>query len=227
MAEVKSAPQTLTDADSLESSRRTFLTSVLGVPALAAMAYAASGPIGSLMAQTTQPASSQPAEKSLAQELKDDFAEECQVGYSYRVFAQQAMRDKRPGIARLFRTLAEAERVHADLLLLVREAVKDTAANLQASADYEHYLASEVLPKHSAQAEQTDHPSEASALRKLTGASEIHSNVLKQGLAALHAGKDMETQMSVCPVCGTLMLGAAPDSCPVCASRKVTFLTVE
>ena len=46
--------------------------------------------------------------------LKEAFAGESQANQKYRAFAKKAEQDGFPNVARLFRTAAEAERIHAD-----------------------------------------------------------------------------------------------------------------
>ena len=46
--------------------------------------------------------------------LKEAFAGESQANQKYRAFAKRAEQDGLPNIARLFRTAAEAERIHAE-----------------------------------------------------------------------------------------------------------------
>ena len=48
--------------------------------------------------------------------LKEAFAGESQANQKYRAFAKKAEQDGLLNIARLFRTTAEAERIHADPL---------------------------------------------------------------------------------------------------------------
>ncbi len=46
--------------------------------------------------------------------LKEAFAGESQANQKYRAFAKKAEKDGFPNVARLFRTTAEAERIHAE-----------------------------------------------------------------------------------------------------------------
>jgi len=51
---------------------------------------------------------------STTDNLKESFAGESQANQKYRAFAKRAEQDGFPNIARLFRTTAEAERIHAE-----------------------------------------------------------------------------------------------------------------
>ena len=46
--------------------------------------------------------------------LKEAFAGESQANQKYRAFAKKAEREGFPNIAKLFKTAAEAERIHAE-----------------------------------------------------------------------------------------------------------------
>ena len=47
-------------------------------------------------------------------DLKEAFAGESQANQKYRAFAKKAEQEGMPNVARLFRTAAEAERIHAE-----------------------------------------------------------------------------------------------------------------
>ena len=78
--------------------------------------------------------------------LKDAFAGESQANQKYRAFAKKAERDGFPNIAKLFKTTAEAERIHAEGHLKALEGIGSTAENLQAAIDGETYEYTEMYP---------------------------------------------------------------------------------
>jgi len=46
-------------------------------------------------------------------------------------------------------------------------------------------------------------------------------------LEAVQQGKDLtQTGFYLCPVCGHIELGKAPDSCPICGAKKEKFVQV-
>ena len=67
--------------------------------------------------------------------LKTAFAGESQAFQKYRAFAKKAEKDGFPNIAKLFRTTAEAERIHAEGHLGALDGVGSTADNLKAAVD--------------------------------------------------------------------------------------------
>ncbi len=71
--------------------------------------------------------------------LKEAFAGESQANQKYRAFAKKAEQDGYPNIARLFRTAAEAERIHAEGHLKALEEICSTAENLLAAMQGETF----------------------------------------------------------------------------------------
>jgi len=89
--------------------------------------------------------------------LKEAFAGESQANQKYRAFGEAALKDGLPNIARLFRTTAEAERIHAAGHLAALEGIKSTVENLQAAIDGETYEFTTMYPPMLQQAESEDH----------------------------------------------------------------------
>ncbi len=69
--------------------------------------------------------------------LREAFARESQANQKYLAFASKAELEGFPNVARLFRTTAAAERIHAEAELKAAEGVGSTAENLQAAIDGE------------------------------------------------------------------------------------------
>ena len=89
--------------------------------------------------------------------LKESFAGESQANQRYRAFAKRAEQDGFPNIARLFRTTAEAERIHAEGHLKALAAIASTRENLQAAIEGESYEYTTMYPPMLAQAQAEGH----------------------------------------------------------------------
>ncbi len=89
--------------------------------------------------------------------LKDAFAGESQANQKYRAFAKKAETEGLPNIARLFRTAAEAERIHAEGHLKSMDGVGTSVENLQEAIGGETYEFSSMYPPMIAQAEAEGH----------------------------------------------------------------------
>src|SRR5512143_2609256 len=89
--------------------------------------------------------------------LKEAFAGESQANQKYRAFALRAEQDGLPNIAKLFRTAAEAERIHAEGHLRALDAILSTAENLKAAVSGETYEFTEMYPPMLEQARADGH----------------------------------------------------------------------
>jgi rubrerythrin len=158
--------------------------------------------------------------------LKEAFAGECQAYRKYMMFARKADGEGFPNIARLFRTTAEAERIHAEGHMAVLQEVKTTAQNLEAAAAGETYEYKEMYPPMLEQA-----LAEGSKAKRMFGyavkAEEVHARLYQYALESARQHKDMpDTEFYLCPVCGHIELGKPPAACPICGARDEKFIQV-
>jgi len=158
--------------------------------------------------------------------LSEAFAGESQANRKYLAFAQKAERDGFPNIARLFRTTAEAETIHAHGHLRAMGGIGSTAENLEAAVAGETYEYTEMYPPMLEQAEADGHKA-----KRMFGyavkAEEVHATLYKMALEAAKQGKDLtETSFYLCPVCGHIELGSPPEKCPICGVKGEKFLQV-
>jgi rubrerythrin len=158
--------------------------------------------------------------------LKDAFAGESQANRKYLAFAKKAEQEGFSNVARLFRTAAEAETIHALAHLGALEGVKSTVENLRAAVAGETYEYTEMYPPMLQQALEDDHRAKRMFGYALK-AEAVHAKLYQMALQAVEQGKDVaEESFYLCPVCGHIELGAAPDSCPICGARKEKFVRV-
>ena len=156
--------------------------------------------------------------------LKEAFAGESQANQKYRAFAKRAELDGLPNIAHLFRTAAEAERIHAEGHLSALEGVGSTRDNLKAAIEGETYEYTTMYPPMLAQAQAEGHRA-----RIMFGfavkAEAVHADLYQRALEAAAQGKDLaEARFYLCPVCGHIEFGAPPESCPICGAKKDKFI---
>jgi len=158
--------------------------------------------------------------------LKDAFAGESQANQKYRAFAKKAEQDGFPNIARLFRTTAEAERIHAEGHLKALEAIRSTADNLQAAIDGETYEYKEMYPPMLETAMADDHKAKRMFGYALD-AEAVHAKLYALALEAVKQGKDLEgVDFYLCPVCGYIEFGKPTAECPVCKTKPEKFVLV-
>ena len=158
--------------------------------------------------------------------LKNAFAGESQANQKYRAFALKAEEEGFSNISKLFRTTAEAERIHAAGHLNSLEGVGTTANNLQSAIDGETYEYTKMYPPMLAQAEKDSHKA-----KRMFGyavkAEEFHANLYKKALKAVKSGSDLtETEFYLCPVCGHIELGKPSKACPICGAKPDKYIQV-
>jgi rubrerythrin len=157
--------------------------------------------------------------------LKNAFAGESQANQKYRAFAKKAEQDGLPNVARLFRTTAEAERIHAEGHLKSMDGVGSTADNLQAAINGETYEFTEMYPPMLAQAEADNHPA-----KRMFGyavqAEAVHAKLYKMALEAAKEGKDLDVEFYLCPVCGYIEIGKPTEACPICKTKPEKFVQI-
>jgi rubrerythrin len=161
-----------------------------------------------------------------AENLKNAFAGESQAFQKYTAFAEKAERDGLKNIARLFRTTAQAERIHAAGHLQAMEGVGSTADNLKAAIAGETYEFTEMYPPMLHQAEADNHKAKR-MFQYAVEAEEVHAKLYTMALEAAVKGQDLSmTDFYLCPVCGYIELGKAPEECPVCGAKGSKFVQI-
>ena len=163
---------------------------------------------------------------STTDNLKEAFAGESQANQKYRAFAAKAEQEGFPNIARLFRTTAEAERIHADGHLKALDGIQSTADNLKAAIGGETFEFTEMYPPMLATAEAEGHKAKR-MFKYAVEAEAVHAKLYQAALAAVQQGKDLsETNFYLCPVCGYIEFGTPPESCPVCGAKASRFVQI-
>jgi rubrerythrin len=158
--------------------------------------------------------------------LQEAFAGESKANQKYRSYAEAAAKEGFPNIALLFRTTAEAERIHAAGHLNALEIVKSTADNLQDAIEGETYEFTTMYPPMLQQAEAEDHKAKR-MFKYAVQAEAIHAKLYKLAREAAQRGEDIAvTKIFLCPICGYIEFNDAPDKCPVCGAKKEKFVNV-
>lgn len=161
---------------------------------------------------------------TIEDQLKEAFAGESQANQKYRAFAGQAEKDGFANIARLFRTAAEAERIHAEGHLKALEGVGTTLDNLQEAIEGETFEYEQMYPPMLAKAEEENHKARR-MFNFAVKAEEVHAQLYALALEAAKRGEDLAgAEIYLCPICGHITLSAPVEACPICrvaASRYV------
>lgn len=156
--------------------------------------------------------------------LKEAFAGESQAFQKYMAFARKADQDGFPNIAKLFRLTAEAERIHAEGHFRSMDGVGSTANNLQAAIDGETSEFTSMYPPMVEQAKRDEHKA-----KRMFGyaveAEAVHARLYTEALKAAKGGKDLSVMdFYLCPICGYIEFGKAPEKCPICGALGAKFV---
>lgn len=156
--------------------------------------------------------------------LKEAFAGESQANRKYLAFAKKAEQEGFCNVARLFRTAAEAETIHAHGHLAAMDGVGATADNLRAAVAGETYEYKEMYPPMLEQATADNHRAKrmfAFALK----AEAVHAKLYQMALEAVQQGKDLSgVGFYLCPSCGYIEMGEPPEVCPICGAKREKFV---
>jgi rubrerythrin len=159
------------------------------------------------------------------QNLKAAFAGESQACMKYTIFADKAEREGFHEVARLFRAIAYAERVHATNHLRVLEGIGTTSENLKEAFGGENYENVEMYPAFDAVAKLQEENAAIRSFHYALEAEKIHEKMYCEARDQVTDGKDIPAEaVHVCPVCGHTVIGDAPDECPVCKAKKERYM---
>ncbi|MCQ8893560.1 MAG: rubrerythrin family protein [Methanolinea sp.] len=156
------------------------------------------------------------------------FAGESQANRKYAAFAEQAESEGFRNIARLFRAASEAEAIHAKKLLKAMGKIHSTKENLAGAISGETHEYTEMYPGFLKQAEAEKKSDVALVFTYAMKAEEVHATLYREAQNNLNHGQDMSNRtVYLCPVCGNIFLGNAPEKCPICMAVRKVFKTVE
>lgn len=169
-----------------------------------------------------------PEDKSVDEILKNAFTGESEAYMKYLAFAQQAEEDDQPGIAKVFRTAAKAERVHALNQMAARGWVPPTEENLEEAIEGETDECTNIYPEFIEIARDDKRAGAVTGLKWVKRVEETHKEMFEDSLEKLKSGEEVEDEeYYVCMNCGYPEKGAPPKSCPVCGAPKDVFEKVE
>ncbi|GAB4425224.1 MAG: rubrerythrin family protein [Thermodesulfovibrionales bacterium] len=156
--------------------------------------------------------------------LKSAFSGESQAHMKYLIFADKAEEEGFKNIARLFRAIAYAERVHATNHLNALNGSNLTIDNLDIAIEGENFEVQEMYPAYKAVAELQDEKKAVKSMHYALEAEKIHSALYSEAKDAVRTGGDLVIgEIHICPVCGHTVAGKAPERCPICGVQGDRF----
>ncbi|MEE9555062.1 MAG: rubrerythrin family protein [candidate division Zixibacteria bacterium] len=157
--------------------------------------------------------------------LKEAFAGESQAYMSYHAYARAAEKEGHKQIARLFRAVAEAEKIHALAHFGVMGKSTTTDKNLEAAIEGETYEFTQMYPAFIDKAKSESNKRAQVSFGNASEVEKIHSVLYKEALDNL--GKNEETFYYVCPICGNTHAGDVPGKCDICGVAGDRFIRIE
>lgn len=164
-------------------------------------------------------------DKKTFENLMEAFAGESQANRKYLAFAKKAEEEGQHNIAKLFRSAAEAETVHALKHLATASKIGTTLENLKTAVGGETHEFEKMYPEFIKQAEEADEKGALKSFKLANEAEKVHAKLYSEALKALQEGKDIEAGYFVCPVCGNIEKGKV-DKCAICGASGEKFFQV-
>jgi len=159
---------------------------------------------------------------------KKAFAGESQARNKYTFFAEKAEEEGKGMVARLFRAVAEAEKVHARNHAEAMGMIGDTAENIKDAIDGENYEHTEMYPKFHEKAQEEGETEMAQSFKWALDVEKVHEKLYRKALERVREGEDMEEErIFVCQTCGNTVEEEAPSACPICGSPRQMFEEVK
>jgi rubrerythrin len=159
-----------------------------------------------------------------ASNLREAFAGESQAHMKYTIFADAAEEAGYPEVARLFRAIAYAERVHATNHLRELGGIGDTVTNLKAAGAGETYEVEQMYPAFKELARLQGEKGAIRSTHYALEAEKLHIDLYHAAEEMVLAGHDIEGRpIYICPVCGHTVVGEPPAKCPICAEPAANF----
>jgi rubrerythrin len=151
-------------------------------------------------------------------------ATESRASSRYLAFALKADQEGRPGIANLFRAVANAKSVHARrFLLLMRGKIGRTEENLRSALEEERALSKVEYPgivQETKGAVKAVKKAFTQSMKTDSEYAALYEEAL--GGTRTHGGR----VYYVCQICGHIHEGLVPENCPVCKAVPGRFKKV-
>ena len=149
------------------------------------------------------------------------FIENAAANRRYLAYGQKAQDEGFPGAARLFRAVARSEAIQAANHLKTAGAIGATAANIRQSLADERDTMIAALPGYIREAETAKADPARIVFTWAQRSEQSHARLYEDALAKLDKGRDCQLkELHICSICGFLVEGDPPDTCPNCGVNK-------
>ena len=153
--------------------------------------------------------------------LEEAFAGESQANRKYSAYAQRAEANGYKQAAKLFKAAADAEAIHALAELKELGKAQDTVEDLKDAIAGETHEFTSMYPEFIEYAKAENQPKAQRIFEFAAAAEKVHAELYKKMLDGLN--KEDGPAFYLCPVCGYIHEGSAPDTCPICSAKGSVF----
>lgn len=157
--------------------------------------------------------------------LKKAFDGEAKAALRLLGFAQKAVEEGYPQMAKMFRAIASAEEVHGLRALRLLKVIRSTEDNLTYSFESETMVSENAYPSMIQEADEEGNEAARIAFSQARDVEKLHAKLYKNAIE--HMTAETETTYHVCQVCGYVAEGEAPDRCPICNAKRERFQQVD
>jgi rubrerythrin len=157
--------------------------------------------------------------------LKTAFVGEAKACLRLLGYAEKAEQEGYTQMAKLFRAISAAEKIHALKHLGLLDIVKSTEENLKASFESETTVSENIYPEFIRVAEKEGNQAASMSFSHARDAESFHAKLYKNAID--HMVEEKETTYHVCRVCGYVVDGQPPDNCPVCNAPRRQFKQID
>lgn len=156
--------------------------------------------------------------------LKEAFSGESQAHMKYLIFSDVAEKEGKENIARLFKAISFAEKVHAKNHFRELGKIGSTTENLEKGIEGESYEVKSMYPAFKKIAEMEEEKGAETSMDYALQAERIHKEMYNNAKKAAKKDDDIELDdVYICPVCGYTHEGEPPENCPVCGVSSDQF----
>ncbi len=174
-----------------------------------------------------------------AANLRSAHGGESMARMRYGVWADVALKEGFPNVARLFKAISYAEKVHGsnhfnvlgdvegDFLVasMAGFGVGTTSQNLEGARNGELFEIEEMYPAYIEVAIKQGEKEAKKSFHYAISAEKIHAEMYRKARETVDQGRDIELDtVYICPVCGYTHEGEPPALCPVSGTPREEFV---
>ena len=160
------------------------------------------------------------ADREIKRNLEEAFSNECTAMFRYKFLAEEAERESRTELARLFRALSDSEYFHARNHFNSLGLNKPLRDHIAESISTENYEVESMYREFMEHAESGNHALAHYSFTDAFEAEKVHRNLLSKALETFD-DRDCPSELKyyTCTSCGyTFHSQSPPQRCPVCGA---------